>query len=350
MNVTRKPRGFTLIELLVVIAIIAVLIALLLPAVQQAREAARRSQCQNNLKQIGLALHNYHDTHNTLPPGYITNFPQNMSATERSHWGWGAFILPFIEQANLYNLLQPGPRTLHENLLTAVGRVALQTPLTVFVCPSDTGPPLNNFNETLNFSPTHANAPWYNRHVTSDGSDRIPIAKSNYVAVACSSVSTTPPVYFPDYGPATGSFWQNSRCRLADITDGTSNTLLVGERAWKYDNVTVGAGNALGFSSEVCTPGTSAGIKAAGMCVLGLAYNGINWSVNNQVHQPRSFNSTHVGGAFFVLGDGAVRFISENIDYNFQTIPSATLKNGAWIDSTYERLIGKADGQPIGEF
>ena len=347
---TQSRRGFTLIELLVVIAIIAVLIALLLPAVQQAREAARRTQCKNNLKQIGLALHNYHDTHLTFPPGYITRFPQDKAATEMSHWSWGAFILPYLEHANLYQLLQVGTLDLHQNLVIPAGLAALQTPLPAFVCPSDSGPDLNNFNETLNFNPSDSQAPWYNRHVTSDGSDRIPIAKSNYVAVACSSVSTTPPVYFPDYGPATGTFWQNSRCRISDLTDGTTNTLIIGERAFRYDNVNAGAGNALGFSSTVCTPGTSAGIKAAGMCVLGLAYNGINWSANNQVHQPRSFNSTHTGGAHFVMGDGSVQFISENIDYNFQTIPGSTLKNGDWIDSTFERLIGRNDGQVVGEF
>src|SRR5687767_15666539 len=114
MDIDRRRRpGMTLIELLVVIAILALLIALLLPAVQAAREAARRTQCKNNLKQIGLALHNYHDTHLTLPPGYITRFPQDQAATEQSHWGWGAFTLPFLEQAPLYNLLQPGTLSLH---------------------------------------------------------------------------------------------------------------------------------------------------------------------------------------------------------------------------------------------
>jgi prepilin-type N-terminal cleavage/methylation domain-containing protein len=351
MNARAKvKRGFTLIELLVVIAIIAVLIALLLPAVQQAREAARRSQCKNNLKQIGLAMHNYHDSNRTLPPGYITNIPQNMSATELSHWGWGVFLLPFIDQAPVYNILNPGPVSLHANLATAAGLAALTTPLASFVCASDPGPSLNNFNQLLADNPADPNAAWYNRYVTSDGTDRIAIAKSNYVMVACSNVSTTPPVYFAQYGPATGSGFQNSRVRFADITDGTSNMLLVGERAFKFDDLNVGAGNALGFSSAVNTPGTSAGIKAAGMCVLGLAYNGINWSSTNRVHQPRGFHSPHVGGCHFVMGDGAVRFISENIDYNGATGPSATLINGAWIDSTFERLIGKSDGQVVGDF
>jgi prepilin-type processing-associated H-X9-DG protein len=124
---------------------------------------------------------------------------------------------------------------------------------------------------------------------------------------------------------------------------------LVGERTWRFDNLNVGAGNALGFSSTVNTPGTSAGIKAAQTCVMGLAYNGINWSSNNRVHQTRGFHSTHPGGAQFVMCDGSVQFITENVDYNFATIPG-TLVNGAWIDSTFERLIGKSDGQPVGQY
>ena len=346
----RRVRGFTLIELLVVIAIIAILIALLLPAVQQAREAARRSQCKNNLKQFGLALHNYHDTFNTFPPGYVfgRSAPAfNQSSIERSNWSWGTFILPYIDQAPLYSLLQPGTITLDAHLATPAGLTALTTPLAAFVCPSDVGPAMNNFNETLNTEPTHANAPWYNRNVTSNGTDRIAIAKSNYVGSACASVSTTPPVDpAAATGPISGIFGQNTKVGIRDITDGTSNTLLVGERAWKYGIMTVGAGTALGFSAETCTSGTSAGIKAAGLGALGLASNGINWSANNRVHQVRGYSSVHVGGAHFTMCDGSVRFISENIDYNFAT----TKANAGWIDSTFERLIDKADGQTVGEF
>jgi prepilin-type N-terminal cleavage/methylation domain-containing protein len=346
----RRSKGFTLIELLVVIAIIAILIALLLPAVQQAREAARRTQCKNNLKQFGLALHNYHDVFNTFPPAYTTRLPNNQAASERSHWSWGAFILPQMEQANVFSTLQVGTLDLWQALLTPAGRAALLTPLPAYSCPSDTGPAMNNFNETLSFAPADAAAPWYNRNVTSDGTDRIAIAKSNYVMSGCSSLSTTPPVDPAPHGPATGVGWQNSRCNFRDITDGTSNTILIGERAWKYGRVLPGAATALGFSSQTNTASTSAGVKANGTSALGFGYNGINWSATNQIHQPRGYSSVHVGGAQFLLCDGAVRFISENIDYNFVTIPSSTVINGAWIDSTFERLIGKADGQVLGEF
>ena len=137
----RLRRGFTLIELLVVIAIIAVLIALLLPAVQQAREAARRSQCQNNLKQVGLALHNYHDIHNQFPMAFIR--ASDVARTEG--WGWGAMILPQLEQGNLYDTLGVSRYRLTDvlagmkpDLATVAQRTAIfQTRLSVYICPSD---------------------------------------------------------------------------------------------------------------------------------------------------------------------------------------------------------------------
>ena len=348
-------KGFTLVELLVVIAIIGILVGLLLPAVQAAREAARLMQCSKNLKQFGLAAHNYHDAHKSLPSGFITNHPATafntaamMSVTQRGHWSWGAFILPYIEQTALYNTINPGQTSMDVVLATPIGLAAMTSPLPSFSCPSDPGPLQNNFNETISDAPGNSSAPWYNRFVTSNGTNRIAIAKSNYVMSGCSSVSTTPLVW-PQFGPATGVGWLNSRCRLGDITDGTSNTILFGERAFRFNNLTVGAGTALGFSSTVNTPGTSAGIKAAATAALGLAYDGINWSANNRIHQPRGYSSNHTGGAMFALNDGSVHFISNNIDYNKQTIPGA-LTNGAWIDSAFERLIGKSDGAVIGEW
>src|SRR5690606_14630414 len=135
-----------------VIAIIAILIALLLPAVQQAREAARRTQCKNNMKQIGLAMHNYHDVYNTFPPGYITRTPCDSAAVwdgcnagELGLYSWGAFILPYIDQAPLFNLLNVGDVTLEQNLANPTTRQALQQPMPGFQCPSDPGPGLNSF-------------------------------------------------------------------------------------------------------------------------------------------------------------------------------------------------------------
>ncbi len=336
--------GFTLIELLVVIAIIAILIALLLPAVQQAREAARRTQCKNNLKQIGLAMHNYHDTHNTFPPGYIAKIPQNITSSERSLWSWGAFILPLIDQGPLYNNLQVGNALLDQQLATPAGLAALQTPLPAFRCASDTGPNLNNFNDALSDTPT-ATTNLYNRNLTSDGTNRIPIALSNYVMVANPSDSTTPPAFFTQYGPPKGVGFQNSKINFRDITDGSSNTLLVGERAWRFDDLTVGAGNALGFSAATCDPGGSWNVKSGQLAAIAIAYDGINYSVTNRVHQTRGFSSNHVGGAHFVLCDGSVRFISENIDYRKGTVTAPPYWN-----TTLGRLCSRDDGEVVGDF
>ena len=159
-------KGFTLVELLVVIAIIGILVGLLLPAVQAARAAARRMQCSNNLKQLGLAVHNYHDANKSFPSGFITNYPAGalntaamMSVTQRTHWSWGAFVLPYIEQTALYNTLNPGQSSMDALLATPAGLAALTTPIPSFVCPSDTGPSLNNFDEKLSFDPSHPNVP-----------------------------------------------------------------------------------------------------------------------------------------------------------------------------------------------
>jgi prepilin-type N-terminal cleavage/methylation domain-containing protein len=343
----RVRRGFTLIELLVVIAIIAVLIALLLPAVQQAREAARRSQCKNNLKQIGLAMHNYHETFKTFPPGFISKTPPtaNANSIERSMYSWGAFILPYIDQAPLYNQLQVGNVLLETNLSNG-NLGALQTPLPVFRCASDVGPAMNNFDDSKSDN-AGLNANQYNAHVTSNGSDRIPIALSNYVMVANPSDSTTPMVYAAQYGPPLGIGSINSMVTMAKITDGSSNVLMAGERAWKFNDLTIGAANALGFSSEVDASGSN--MRTAALCALGIGYDGINYSATNRVHQRRGFSSNHVGGCHFVMCDGSVRFISQNIDYAKLTV-SVPPYPASFITTTFARLLSRDDGQPIGEF
>lgn len=345
---SRRSRGFTLIELLVVIAIIAILIALLLPAVQQAREAARRTQCKNNLKQIGLAFHNYHDIYNTLPPAYVT-FASNGNATsEVGVYSWSSFILPQLEQANAYQSLNVGNVPLEVNAANVNNLRILQTPQPAFRCPTDVGPALNNF---VNASGLAADN-WYNMNI-SNGSAQVPIATSNYVMVTGTGVSTTPAAN-PTNRTASacapmGVGFRNSKINFRDITDGTSNTLLVGERAWKYGPVNVGAATVFGFSASVNDPSGSANIKAAALACIGQGYNGINWSANNLVHQTRGFSSGHTGGVQFVLCDGSVKFISENIDY--KTTDNAALTDMTLhASSTFARLLVRADGQVIGEF
>jgi prepilin-type N-terminal cleavage/methylation domain-containing protein len=355
----RKRIGFTLIELLVVIAIIAILIALLLPAVQQAREAARRTQCRNNLKQLGLALHNYHDTFNTFSPGFVskidTNTMADITSSERSMFAWGALILPFVEQGNLFNLLDTGhaltldqrlaDRTNFPNLLAAV-----QTPLAVFRCASDSGPPLNNFERGS--AGAEMTGGFYNRLIW-DGTTKYPIATSNYVMCMNAGDSTTPAVWPGQYGPPLGIGFQNSSIRIRDITDGTSNTFALGERAWRFADLTVGAGTIYAISADV--PGLDQGgswnVKAAGTNVLGLTYDGPNRSDFNRQHQSRGFNSPHTGGLFFLFCDGSVQFISENIDQRKGSVstPGVAYPEDI-VTATYGRLACRNDGKVIGAF
>jgi len=345
---TKSQRGFTLIELLVVIAIIAILIALLLPAVQQAREAARRTQCKNNLKQLGLAFHNYHDVFNTFPPGCINSSFQMATASDATCWGWATFLLPYIDQAPAYNTLAPGTNSMLQALNTTAGLQIMTTPLAAFRCPSDTGPGVNNFDAALADTAGDAQVATYNRHIT-NGTANVATSTSNYVMLACSSVSTTLPFRSADFGPPTGVGFNDSKIGLRDITDGSSNTFLVGERAWRFADLNAGAANVFGFSPP--TAGTPTDPRRSACAVLGIPYFGINQrAAAYRQHASRCFSSVHVGGCHFTMGDGAVRFVSENIDYNVSTQVSTTVTNGTWVDSTFERLCSRNDGQVVGEF
>ena len=352
----RLPKGFTLIELLVVIAIIAVLISLLLPAVQQAREAARRTQCKNNLKQLGLAMHNYHDTFNVFPPGHVSDFPAvspwvspgNLASSEVGCWTWATMLLPSLEQGNVYNVLSPGSQKPQTAAATPAGLQALQTPLSVFRCPSDIGPNLNNFDNTLGGNEMVAAN--YSRFIT-DGTNKIAIATSNYMAVSNAGDSTTPAINPYQYGPPLGVAYQNSRVGIRDITDGSSNTLCIGERAWKYGTLIAGAGTIYAISASPLAnidQSSSWNIKSAFTNVASLTYDGLNATVNRP-HQSRAFNSAHTGGVQFLLCDGSVRFLSENIDSRKGTV-SVTPYPADIVTNTLGRLACRNDGLVTGEF
>ncbi len=319
-----KPakQGFTLIELLVVIAIIAILIALLLPAVQQAREAARRTQCRNNLKQLGLALHNYHDTHGTLPPacvysGYDTA-PVH-TATDQAAYGWGAFILPALDQSALFNQLNVSGRELHVLLQDANARPLIQTRLATFRCPSDTGEELNNLRRFSNTAYGNTTA-----------------GTSNYVANLGTIWRGSQNWLNGRFDPY-GVIWASSRVRFSDIADGTSNTILVGERSWlDLAGVWVGTRNYNGTGDvglRQIAATSDAKINQGGADGTG------------------GYSSNHTGGAHFLLGDGRVQFISENIQFD-QTNATLTSPRDPGLASigTFQRLIRRNDSQVLSEF
>jgi prepilin-type N-terminal cleavage/methylation domain-containing protein/prepilin-type processing-associated H-X9-DG protein len=270
-------RGFTLIELLVVIAIIAILIGLLLPAVQKVREAAARMQCQNNLKQIGLACHGYHDTYRALPPGYLATGGYVDGANDTAPgWGWGAFLLPHIEQDNVYrqlNLTQPVQNS-----------AAIQTMIKVYLCPSDSPSP----------SPFAITGP--------TGTGIATAAPSSYAATCGPDAS--------DVADPTGLgvFYRNSKTRLTDITDGTSQTVMIGDRAWA-DSQGIWAGAP---SGAVLRPGVRNPwqLATAPAPTLVLAHN--NW-INIKTDADGGlddFSSYHTGGVNLLFADGSVHFVA----------------------------------------
>jgi prepilin-type N-terminal cleavage/methylation domain-containing protein/prepilin-type processing-associated H-X9-DG protein len=321
----KRPHArpaFTLVELLVVIAIIGILVALLLPAVQAAREAARRMSCGNNLKQIGLALHNYHDTYKSFPSGWIYQGTAN-----RECWGWAALALPFMEQTQIHQQLRVTQGNMVDNLLSSNWQpvvAALETPLEVFMCPSDTGfqkpGQIHNdrrFNGGAGFA-AHAFTPGVSNYIGSNG-----------------------------HGPGrtgfeenSGVFYGGSSISFQDILDGTSNTFAVGERDTFYcrSGTWVGVRNGNG--------GGSRGV----FVVVAQARAKLNESVLPWDHDPegcgQGWGSLHPGGAQFVFCDGSVTFVPETIQFHHNR--GGWNNNGDPANGLYQRLISRADSLPGG--
>jgi prepilin-type N-terminal cleavage/methylation domain-containing protein/prepilin-type processing-associated H-X9-DG protein len=300
----RGRRAFTLIELLVVIAIIAVLIGLLLPAVQKVREAAARTKCANNLKQIGLALHNYHDANNQLPPGEVTQNGRGVTSANRN-WVWSALILPYIEQGPLYSSLNPTPGTgqvPQPTAGTAQGELVRSVP-PVYRCPSDTGPDVN-------------------------------LRLGNYGKT--------------NYPANKNIFFLDTKTRLTDISDGTSNTLMVGERANPEGGqpfVHIGAvwasrfgtNNSYAFEAGFMNVSMNpAAITAAGACCA-------NTGVTDPDDIRSATNSLHTGGAQYVFCDGSVKFIKQTIEYYPRNVANIEDIHNFLFNNLYHR----ADGNPI---
>jgi prepilin-type N-terminal cleavage/methylation domain-containing protein/prepilin-type processing-associated H-X9-DG protein len=329
-SILRSRRGFTLIELLVVIAIIAILIGLLLPAVQKVRESAARAQCSNNLKQIGIALHSYHDINHRFPPGGVGTLAKEES------WGWGAFLLPQLEQENLYTLLGVANQTL-STLLKNGGLPLAQTPLKVFVCPSDSGGPL------MDGDPTSAQSGGRDFDGLAALGSSSRVAKSNYIGV-CGFFSV-------QSGSASnttnnGVLYSSSRVGFNDITDGTSNTFAVGERNYYCDQgAWVGNRNPTG------------GGATGADYTMGVVSFPLNSPLNGKNECIEGFASNHSGGANFLFCDGSVHFITNSIGYNTGPLTGTDQKGNAANMTTlatsaaslgvYQRLGIRNDKQPV---
>ena len=320
----KRVRAFTLIELLVVIAIIAVLIALLLPAVQQAREAARRSQCKNNMKQMGLALHNYHDTPTVFPPGQT----HTLADSKNGH-NFYADILPYLDQAAVYNQLNwgfPG----YSCSPSAIQLAAQTTIIQPYICPSSTTATVWGYRACPN---------GYRGGV------------SQYVGIS-GSASRLLSGY--SYVSNAGTFFKASKIGIRDISDGASNAMIVGE----YSGLAKGvAGNKQSKACAENDVNTTVWFGMYDNTPPVNTSNGYPWNSNKTVayapnlywnnyqctspstsaisatYNQQSLKSEHTGGVHILLGDGAVRFLSENIDVN-------TLFNLADI----------ADGTATGQF
>jgi prepilin-type N-terminal cleavage/methylation domain-containing protein/prepilin-type processing-associated H-X9-DG protein len=338
-----QRKGFTLIELLVVIAIIAILIGLLLPAVQMVREAAARTQCTNNLKQIGLALHNYHDSQHVFPPGYTDGNTTPGSTPDKDlgpGWGWASYLLPYLEQELVYHQIN-----FNVTVGTGVNTQVSQMALKVYQCPSD---------------PTQQSCVLFNWN---NPGTSILVAHGNYVGCngweECFSGASGGPEAgsgadglsggFGSRG--VGLFYRNSRTRIADVTDGLSNTAFVGERSSNHSPSTWTGAVPLAMcpawmaTTPYTTPYTPPSQAPVGP--NGSAYDNADYgealifahcnathlpSADNPIYDPDTFYSMHsTRGANFLFGDGSIHYLTSGIDPN-----------------TYQHLATIAGGEAIG--
>ena len=341
MTKRRNWRGFTLIELLVVIAIIAILVALLLPAVQQAREAARRTQCKNNLKQLGLAMHNYHDVFNTFPHnhGKLNQVPNvNYNFAEMS---WLYMALPYLEQSNLYNAFVVSPAALgtpdrnHNGL--GANAALRRTVIPGFLCPSNPMPSIRpgqiNGGYRWNGTSEAAGTDYVGNlgHVWAGWKDCGAVPDFPGAQFVKGSNPGTPWVNGEEAGEQVnynGVFRQSGSWGIRDIVDGTSNTVAV------FENMHYRGGNGAQFNY-------SASQYSAWVTPLAAVHNLRNpinnrnpaWMQGANDLRCEAPSSQHTGGIQVVLADGSTRFVSENIDHNVRY-----------------RIAVRNDNQPVGEF
>ena len=334
-----RRRGFTLIELLVVIAIIAVLIALLLPAVQQAREAARRTQCKNNLKQMGLALHNYHDVYNMFPPGVIASLAGGWGAS------WYMRILPYVDQAPVFNKLTFSG-THHGWAYTGVtegnanGQILRATTINFAICPSSPMPATQTNDIPITAAQYNGLSGMRDGNGVTNTAGRLAPCCS-----CCGGQQATGQI------SSSGMLVPTEGINLSAATDGSSNTIMVGEASMfiipsggttRTLQVNGAHGIMMGTSTLATVRSINGGTFERCFNLTTVNYppnapvidNNGSWpGVGNNFGSNNPLNSAHTGGVHVLLADGSTRFISDNIDMG-----------------TLRRLSSRDDGQVIGEF
>lgn len=367
---TREHKAFTLVELLVVIAIIGILVALLLPAIQAAREAARRAQCQSNVKNIALALMNYHTAKRSFPPGFVsTGRTEGIEA-----WAWSTFALPYLEEQTIFDRLRPsetfvepvdgtrtGKRNLADVFVAAKSNLSeltpLQSQLSVFRCPSDSTPPLIPVSDPPDpLTTRYIDDGRWERHFNGANSPKgFQPSTSNYVgSKGMIDAGCTGAVVDGKWAPNvercanTGIFFGNSRISTKQISDGTSKTFILGER------------------DKFCLAATWIGVRNP--------YGPDMWSsmwstahVRFKLNHPATgnhdtcvegFSSAHAGGAFFAFCDGSVHFVSDDINFDDvgnnadclaarNAIGACKLQSGNSFLGIYQRLAWRDDALVI---
>ena len=315
----RRERAFTLVELLVVIAIIGILVALLLPAVQTAREAARRTQCVNNMRNLALGLHNHHSALRVFPQGW------NIQPKKEESWGWSTFLLPYLEESALHADLGVRDQRLADFFIAQGGTPLLQRaqqPLPLFRCTSDTTPPL---------LPADARA--FRGNNTPDGYEP---PTSNFMG---SRGLFDRRCKFDDQETCknTGVFFGGSKVSIRKISDGTSKTFLIGERDFRCK-----AGTYIGTRNP-----EGSGMRGAHM-LTGRTSIRFEFPLTGQ-HDTctEGFSSAHTGGGNFAFADASVRFVSEDVDFNngFYTPSPFNYPNPDY--GVYQRMGSRNDGLAI---
>ena len=334
-NKLYRRKAFTLVELLVVIAIIGILIGMLLPAVQQVREAARRIQCGNNIRQISLAMLNYESAHMEFPPGLENQFQTVPAGYTQGVFGWGTFVLPFVEQQNLYDILSPGGSNMDDRLSdsdAAEVKAALVMGLPGFQCPSD-----NNAEVSERSVPKVSGGLGLSNYVANNGSGRI-MWKTIDQSV--------------DSKRVTGPFDGTGGKRFSEMTDGSSNTVLLSERTFRNGSMSgataqnirdaiPGAANIYGAKGFGHDEGATDEEKNFGMIDVAFCGSGL---LNNfdSFTKKKAASSFHPGGVQMGFGDGSIHFISTNIEQGAEYAQISA--------AVYKRLLAMNDGMVVGEY